>query len=59
MRDQMLQSFHERLIRDTEIIVAAPRDYERAVCVCVLGELADQTGLADPRLAGHERRPPT
>jgi hypothetical protein len=54
----MAQRFHEGLIGDSEVLVAAAGQHDTSGFPDVTGQLHRQTGLADTRLAAQEGEPP-
>jgi hypothetical protein len=56
--DVVAERLSERLVRDTQALVAPSEQHECGPIVKFLDDLGHQPGLADPRLARQEARPP-
>ncbi len=57
-RDVLAQRLGERLVRDAELLVAAPPQHGGAAVVRDAAQLGDEARLADARLARHEHDAP-
>ena len=54
---EVAQRFDERLVRDAEILIAAPGQHHGAFVMGPPGQFGGQAGLTHPRLAGKEGDP--
>ena len=55
--DEVAERLHERLVRHSQVLIAAPSQHHGAFVIDLLGQFGGQAGLAHPRLAGHQRNP--